>query len=194
MSSGTLLALGFTAGSVALVVFLVFVSPLLREQVLEDEGGLSERDVLESGSFAGGQEWTVTAVLEDGEACVVTEVDGAQASRACAADPQPTIGALAVTRPSTDPRWLVTGVLAPEVSTLEVWLVDGTNAVVLPRRAGNGVPASFWLSLIDGDAQVRALVALDRSERVLDRLACEPSLVTREGVADQADCQSGGQG
>lgn len=193
-ASGTVLALGFTGASIALVLFLVFVSPFLRDQVLRDEGGLSERDVLAAGTFPGGAAWTVTAVLEDGVACVEAELDGQSPSRACAVDQQPTIGAVAVTRSPADPRWLMTGVLAPEVTALGVWLTDQTQAVVVPRRAGNGVPASFWFSFVEADAEVRALVASDRSEEVIAELVCEPVLATREGVADQADCHSGGQG
>lgn len=192
--SGTVLALGFTVASVAFVLFLVFVSPFLRDQVLQREGGLSERDVLASGTFEGDQDWLVAAVLEDDRVCVVSELDGAASTQACAADPQPAIGELAVARPSTDPRWLVAGVLAQEVAKLEVRLADGTTALVLPRRAGSGVRASFWFTLVDAEAQVRSLTALDRSERVLGRLTCEPFVATRAGAADKADCQSGGQG
>jgi len=194
IASGTVLALGFTGAAVVFVLFLIFVSPLLREQVLRTEGGLSERDVLGSGTFAGGQEWVVAAVLEDGRACVVGEIDGEPVSSACAAEPQPPIGEVAVMSSPADPTWLATGVLATDVTTLQIELVDGTDAVVLPRRAGSGVAAGFWFSLLDGDAGVRSLSALGRSENLLDRLTCEPAVVTRNAVADRSDCQSGGQG
>lgn len=179
-----MLALG--AGALALVAFLVMVSPRLRQNFLTTERGVVEADVLATGRF-GEQRWVVATEL-DARSCVVVEFDDRLAGQTCAVADQRGLGPLAVVTNRQDPRWFLLGSVEPGARVVRVTLDDGEQRVLVAKGAEAGHPAGFYATLVDRGVAVTRIEALAGDE-VLATLACEQvPVATAAGPTEAIAC------
>lgn len=190
--SGKVVGLTFVGLCVALVAFIVFVSPALQRDADALLG--ADRDVLDVGSI-GGVEWLVASEFDDGPSCVVTELDGAKVARACAGGP---VGEVAVAALPGDGGYLLTGTTARDVPQVRVELSDGQTP--LPRvRLPGGSPVGYYVTIVPSGVAVERIVGLDLDERELAVRSCYGPLATADGASSNCTTEttaaySGGQG
>lgn len=193
-ASGTVFVLVCAALAVAYVAFLVVGSPVLLERTLANAPPPAPQQVA-AGSVDGAA-WTAEA-YDAAEGLRVVGADGVEPI----VDPEPcmrlvldgTAHALCVERRGTSIRdvaatsaaggsLLVYGVVAPEVTAVEVRDAAGGSVHAEPTYVDFGFPLGFFVATLDGSSPVTAVRATDRDSAVRATATCAQS------AAPLADC------
>lgn len=176
--SGKAFGIGFVVVALAVVGFILALSPALQDSARRQLGGELDRDVLELGT-RGDREWLVAAEFTDGRTCVLGELDGAAVSEACATPDLDALGEVGVASLG-DGSYLVTGITDLELPAVRVDLDSGESLVPRVYRV-RGYPVSFYYTIVDDTVAVERVVALDLDERELAVRACDGPLASADG-------------
>jgi hypothetical protein len=187
MSSGTLFVLVCAILAVGFVLFLIFASPLLLERT-QRLAPPPAPQVVATGELAG-RVWTVeardaTADLEGGDGAVAEVIvepepcarvdlgDGATVRELCVERRGGSFRALeAVVDPSG--RAIIFGIVAPQVTEVELVAADGAPLTLTPVYVDFGFPLGFVAIEVDAGASYPTAVARDREGVDRARAVCE---------------------
>ena len=188
LPSGTRLVLAGLVLCVAVVLLIVFVSPMV-ERELVALGTEVEEDVLASDLLPSGDAFVLTAESDGDRACFTVDVAQTEQGRLCAPDapaPAAPLGAVRVVAAPDDDVWFLAGVAEEGASVVRLTLDDGERRVLQPIDAPEGYPASFYATVLRPDRRVTGIELVDLDERTVASLRCAGPVATATGVGQ--DC------
>jgi hypothetical protein len=188
-SSGTAFVIACGIAVVAFVLFLVFGSPVLLERTLALAPPPAPQ-VVASGEVDG-RGWSVTALdgtahqrgvdargveaVVEPEPCLSVDLgDGSAPVEHCGERRGGSIRTLEVVR-DVSGRALVSGIVAPEVSTVTLAVEGGGALETAPTYVDFGFPLGFFVVEVDSGTIITGAEALDRDGHVRSSAACTGS-------------------